>query len=98
MCRVCFIHFLLLFTCIFLIAVLFICEIEIEKEAKSESRRQIIDTSMAKELEFYNSFDDVSAECLFCRDNIDDPIRLGKKLSSDGITAHHYCLVRMRFE
>lgn len=48
---------------------------------------------MADELEPYNSFEDDSPECLFCRQSTNDTIQLGKKLSVDGITAHHYCMV-----
>lgn len=45
------------------------------------------------DLEPYNPFDKKDTKCLLCQDDIDDPIKLGKKLHAFDVTAHHYCLL-----
>lgn len=45
----------------------------------------------------YRSFDEaVKEECVFCKDDIDDPILYGDKFKYDRLTLHHFCLVSDR--
>lgn len=46
-----------------------------------------------EELQEYNSFEEETLNCLFCKRNTDDRIKYGEKLSSEDITAHHFCMV-----
>lgn len=51
---------------------------------------------MPKELALYRSFDDETVEeekCSLCGRSDDEPLNFGKKITIDGITAHHFCLV-----
>lgn len=46
----------------------------------------------SQELALYNSIDE-SEPCVFCNKDIEDPINFGIKLTMNGVTAHHFCLV-----
>lgn len=53
------------------------------------------DGNNAAELALYSSFDEaVETQCVFCGQSKNDPIYLGKKITVENITAHHFCLVR----
>lgn len=46
------------------------------------------------DLVLYTSFDEEIAEdCILCGQNTDDIIEYGRKITKNGITAHHFCLV-----
>lgn len=54
------------------------------------------------ELPHYRSFGEENEEeeelcCILCKQNINDPIELGDKLTYENITIHHYCAVRYPF-
>lgn len=49
-----------------------------------------------EELELYTSFEEIDA-CILCGQSDDDPIELGKKMTKDNITIHHFCAVSYLF-
>lgn len=44
------------------------------------------------ELPLYSSMEEAKP-CSFCGKELDDPVKLGKKVTVGDITAHHFCLV-----
>lgn len=45
------------------------------------------------ELPLYSSFEETVAECVLCGSSEDIPMELGKKITVDDVTVHHFCLV-----
>lgn len=45
------------------------------------------------ELPLYDSMSEDDEPCCFCDKNTNDPMKFGKKMTIEGVTVHHFCLV-----